>query len=512
MSLMLLLSACGTSEHIATSTDQTATEAKPASTSAPASPQQAPTPAPEPEEAIVEVIPGKAKPSELTIEPIPEQPPAAEPTPEPATTPSTEPAKSTASPATSSTAPVPVPKGPNDFVITTANKDATHPFFGKGFPMGFLINGAQGKAIVMERGKTYHLMVATDPMHDVYISTKDIGWGSTPYTEGVEGMYTYKGTITIKPSDSTPDTLYYSCRNHPFMGGVIHVVNPGQSVKIAKQPSAQATTSSATNQKVTVADVNQKIMFADMLLKSKTSQTVLNSHIPEAVALQDKAKTALQTAKDKLKSGDTNAAYKNADQAVVLLQQSSKLVPNESEIAHLKDLNKELLTSIEHFEASHKENFDRVKEERGAKAAVDYDRKQVDALKNSAKQAAAKGDYRHANQDLERAQRLITEALHSMLDKQTIVYDLNFKTAEDEYKYELKRFGGYEELIPIAVEQKKPNEGVKQLVDTYVKKGQKLHDMALQKAKEKDFPTAIAMLQDATLEVQRALRMMGVSQ
>jgi len=521
-SIILLLAGCGTSEQLksgseAQATTSAKTEPKPETSAKPK----------EVEEPVVEVIPGKAKPSELTVQPITEPPveQATEAgTSEPKSDvvePQTMPSGGNATQMPSAPGqlsgkkpgqPPPAAKGPNDFVITAEKKDSTHPYFGKGFPMGFVVNNVQGGDIVMERGKTYHLIVATDPMHDVYISTKDIGWGSTPYSDGVEGMYTYNGTITIKPTKSTPDTLYYSCRNHPYMGGTIHIVDPGQSVKVTKkaakpnkQPAAKATSYSA-------GDADQKIMFADMLFKSKNSQTVLKSQIPEAIVMHRKAETELQNAKDKRKSGDMNGAYKSADMAVELLQKSVKLVPNQSELSRLKDQNKEILQSIEHFEVSHKESYERIAKERGANAAVDYDKKQVDALKQSANQLANKGDYRHANQQLEKAQRLITEALHKMLDKQTIIYDLNFKSAEEEYNYELKRFKGYEELIPIAVEQKKPAEGAKKLMETYVKKGQKLHDMAVEKAKQGDFPTAIAMLLDATKEVRRGLTMIGVSQ
>jgi hypothetical protein len=99
-----------------------------------------------------------------------------------------------------------------------------------------------------------------------------------------------------------------------------------------------------------------------------------------------------------------------------------------------------------------------------------------------------------------------------MLNNQTIVYDLNFETAEEEYNYELKRFQGYEELVPIAIEQKKPAEGAKKLMESFVKKGQDLRDRAMQAAKDGDYPTAIAMLQDATKDVRRGLRMIGVMQ
>ncbi|WP_455366349.1 hypothetical protein [Kaarinaea lacus] len=474
------------------------------------------------EEPVVEVIPSQTgQEPELTVEPIA----APEPTEmEPETTkPATsEPAETIAKispaiteekPATESEAQIPVSTGPDHFVITAKKKDKTHPFYGKGHQMGFLVNNEQGKEIVLERGKTYRFDVATDPMHDVYISLKEIGWGSTPYSEGIEGMYTYKGTMTITPGENTPDYLFYSCRNHPYMGGKIHIVDPGQTVQIAKTTAAAgAVVSAAQDEQVSKADVNQKIMFADMLLKSKNSQSVLKSNISDAVELHKKAESELQSAKANLAAGKTADAYAQAESAIAMLKQSTKLVPNESALERLKHQYKELQASIKDFEASHKENYERTLKKQGKDAAVDYDKDQVVKLKASAEEASKKGDYVKANKDLEEAQHLITVALHKMLNEQTIVYDLNFETPQEEYEYELKRFQGYEELVPIAVEQKKPAEGARKLMESFVKKGQDLRDRAVQAAKDGDYPTAIAMLQDATKDVRRGLRMVGVMQ
>ncbi len=480
-------------------------------------------PAPEvKEEPVVEVIPGKPdQDEELKIEPI------AEPTPEAPVEDKAEPQVTEAAPVeevvkeaesapaadAAAAATVPVSTGPDHFVITAGKKDQSHPHFGKGHAMGFVVNNEQGKEIVLERGKTYRIDVATDPMHDVYISLKEIGWGSTPYSHGIEGQFTYKGTITIKPDDKTPDVLFYSCRNHPYMGGKIHIVNPGQTVEIVKKTAATTASVAATaNKQFTKADANQKIMFADMLLKSKNSQAVLKSNISGAIDLHKKAETDLNLARENLKTGKNEEAYKQADNAIVLLKKSIKLVPNESALEHMKVRHEELQVSIKDFEASHKDSYDRIAKKQGKDAAVDYDKNEVEKLKASATKSAKQGDYLKANQDLEKAQRMITVALHKMLNNQTIVYDLNFETAEEEYDYELKRFAGYEELIPIAVEQKKPAEGAKKLMESFLKKGQDLRDRAVNKAKSGDYPTAIAMLQDATKDVRRALRMIGVTQ
>ena len=413
----------------------------------------------------------------------------------------------------------PITKQPNHFVITVGKKDRRHPRFGEGNDMGFLINGVPGGTVVVERGKTYTFDVETNPKHDVYISKKPIGWGASAWSEGVEGAYIYQGAITFTPGNDAPDVLYYSCRNHPYMGGEIRIISPGEKIDIAKltQSTGAAATaaqsgSSANKPQITVAMVNQKLMFAGMLVNSTNSARVKASANDEAKQMQAKAEKLVDSAKQKLKAGDNQAAYSHAEEALKLLKAAADLVPNEEQLAAAKESHQELLASIHNFELSHKENYERMLKAGGKGAAVDYDKKQVAAIKEEARVLAEKADYVNANKKLEVAQHIITTAIQQMLNSQTIVYDLNFATPKDEFEYELKRYGGYEELIPIAVEQKRPNEGMKKLMETYVKKGQGMRDTAVKTAKAGDYPRAIAMMQDATEEIRRALRMLGVSQ
>jgi|GEM_PF-1354955 len=415
--------------------------------------------------------------------------------------------------------PIPTSTGPDHFVITVGEKDQRHPKFGEGHQMGFLINGVPGGAVVVERGKTYRFDVATDPKHDVYISTKSIGWGASTWSEGVEGAYIYEGTMTFTPSDSAPEVLYYSCRNHPHMGGEIHVINPGEKVDIAKltaasggAASSENTPAKASQPEVSVAMVNQKLMFADMLVNSAASSRVKASANDEAKQTQSKAEALVAQAKEQLKSGDNQGAYSNAEEGLALLKQAAQLVPSEEEIAVLRENYEELLHSVDNFKKSHEESYQRMLKAGGEASAVDYDKKQVALLTQDAQSLAEKNDFVNANKKLEHAQHIITAAIQQMLNSQTIVYDLNFESPQEEYEYELKRFGGYEELIPVAIEQKKPNEGTQKLMESFVEKGQKMRSIAMDTAKAGDYPRAIAMMQDATKEVRRALRMVGVMQ
>ena len=473
-----------------------------------------------PESSGAEVIEPEVTEQDIKIEPIPEAAPTAAVVSEAAGEDVVEIAKiddPTALDSTKPEKPIPTSTGDDHFVITVANKDQRHPKYGEGHQMGFLINGVPGGAVVVERGKPYRFQVATDPKHDVYLSTKSIGWGASPWSQGVEGAYIYEGTMTFTPPEDAPDVLYYSCRNHPHMGGEIHVINPGEKVDIAKLTdggvaSTQQAPVQSAKPEVSVAMVNQKLMFADMLVNSAASARVKASSNEEAKQKQLQAESLVTQAKDQLKAGNNQDAYANAEQSLALLKEAARLVPSEEEVAALKENYKELQHSIENFKKSHDENYQRMLKAGGEQSAVDYDKKQVASYMDEAQKSANNNDYVNANKKLEQAQHLITAAIQQMLNSQTIVYDLNFESPQEEYEYELKRFGGYEELIPVAVEQKKPNEGTKKLMESFVQKGQNMRNIAMETANAGDYPRAIAMLQDATKEIRRALRMVGVMQ
>jgi hypothetical protein len=127
-----------------------------------------------------------------------------------------------------------------DFTVTSATKDKTHPQYGKGSDTGFVVNGVQGGALVLVRGKTYTFDVETGVMHDFYLATKPVGWGAATLIKGVQGQFTYKGVVTFTPAAETPDTVYYACRNHKYMGGEIHIVNRGEEGKFTGVKSALA--------------------------------------------------------------------------------------------------------------------------------------------------------------------------------------------------------------------------------------------------------------------------------
>jgi hypothetical protein len=497
------------------------------------------TKAPEIPEPVVETMPRKEESAPIILEPIPEPAPAVAAEPEvdmsgegKATSEEIKQQKPSEVAKADSLAPkvaedtarsetessketLPQSTGPDHFVISIEEKNSSHPFFGKGHTMGFVVNGVQGKPLVLERGKTYRFDVRTNPKHDVYISRKAIGWGSAPYAEGVMGAYIYNGTMTFTPGKDTPDSLYYACRNHPYMGGVIHVVNPGESAEMSKSLGASAAPSKAVQVKAQVSEakVKQKIMFAEMMTKSQGAKRVMASQNAEAKQLLDDAKQSLEDSKAKMKAGALDEALGLADKAVKLVGSASRMVPSEEVMAEQAAQYKALLKEISDYEASHEQNYNRLlKAGNKPPKEAEYDKAAINKLKAEAAQLAEQKNYVKANALLQNVQHTLTVAIQKMLHSKTLVYDLNFETPKDEFEYEKRRFIGYEELIPVAIEAKKPAPGAIKLMESFLEKARKRRDEAEKKAADGAYPEAISMMQQATKTVRRALRMVGVSQ
>lgn len=406
------------------------------------------------------------------------------------------------------------------FVITVGEKGPSHPAYGKGSKLGFLLDNVPGKAIAIKRGESYEFEVKTNPLHDVYFSTSPLGWGGGTVTQGIAGQFTYKGMITVSPNDKTPDVIYYQCRNHSSMGGKVFIVDKGTPKVEIEQLLAHAYDSTAEGVKrdikqdagISDAKVKQKIAFADMMLMGRAAKRVTASEHSGAKDMLTSAQQKVTNARDFFTAGKKQAAIDSADEALRLVSAASKLVPSEEMLLEERNRYNDIMDALKNFQTSHKETYKRTLNQRGAEAAVDYDKERVSELVSEAESLAAKSQYKIATQYVQNAERIVTMAINDMLNEQTIVYDLNFETAEEEYEYELKRYVSYEELIPIAIEQKKPAPGAVTLMNTFVEKGRFQKGEAVKTAKAGDFPVAITMMRSATEQIRRALRIAGVTQ
>ena len=259
-------------------------------------------------------------------------------------------------------------------------------------------------------------------------------------------------------------------------------------------------------------ELKQKVSYARMMFMSKSSKRVAGSDNADAKGMLDDSKSKMERAKVALDGGDLATAQALIDDSMRLFNAASIMVPSEAVIAEQRKRYESLVKELEQSRVTHKENFDRMVKKDGKEAGIDYDAEQVEVLLVEAAKMAVEKDYDSAAATVDSANRMVNDATSTMLKDQTITYQLNIDTPEGEWAYELDRFLGYEELIPVAIENKKPNKGQMFLINRSVKKANEMADTARTTAAGGDYPKAIAQVMDATKQVRKALRMMGVKQ
>lgn len=494
----------------------------PPAAQAPAVKAPAPTPAPESGEDVVILPLDQPAPPPAEAAPLPapaaetammETAVGAEPAPmqeAPAPVPQAAPPAAPAVTMVKATPPAPrtvtADRVAREFTVTVEKKTASHPNYGRGHEIGFVVDGMQGKELVLTRGVTYVFHVRTDVKHDFYFTTSPRGRGAGTVADGVMGQFTYKGDVTFTPSASTPAVMYYECRNHAFMGGKIHIANAGDKVKIGGETVA-APQQAQKQRAVTASQVKQKLAFAEMMLNSSpTSKRVMAGGTAQAKQVLAQAKSKVEGAHAALSAGDNAGAMQAANEAVRLISEAGRLAPAEAG-QDFKPRYTELLDQVRSFDKSYRKNV-----EKGIrpKSGKELERARFDRLMKEAEGLADKGEYEEAVKRLESANDMMTAALGALLESRTVVYDKNFATPKEEYEFELARYDSYDELIPLAVEQRRPGPRTVDRMDKLSARAKEIHGEAVALAAKGDYKQGIMALQAATDKLRQALRLAGV--
>jgi tetratricopeptide (TPR) repeat protein len=401
-----------------------------------------------------------------------------------------------------------------DFNVVTATKDETHPFYDKGSKVGFVVNGVQGRTLILVRGKAYTFGINTPVMHDFYLSTSPVGWGTGTLTEGVAGNFTYKGVVTFRPTEETPDLVYYACRNHQYMGGTIHIVNAGEEDgEKDKFKEAQATPAAAPKKRPAPDknELQQKLSFAGMSINgSEAAKRISESSNEVAKAKYKDAQDKLAAANTAFDVGDMQEAKARFDEAMGLMAEATKLVPSEVMQQRAKAKIEELAQGLLTMEESFKQNYDELKKS-GVKNLPTLNSDTIHKMVDSARALAAQGLFDEANKILSGATREVTNTLNNLLSSKTMSYEMQFASPDKEYAYELERFNSLEALIPQAVEQRQPAETTVALMEAYVKKGKESRDQASADAQQKNFAAALENIKNGTKQMETALKLIGIN-
>lgn len=403
----------------------------------------------------------------------------------------------------------------SSFRIGLAQKDYTHPWFGIGHDDGFTLNGVQGGEIVLRRGHAYVFRVDSDPRHDFYLSSSDIGWGAGVINQGVKGNFTYSGEVTFTPGAGTQDVIYYQCQNHKAMGGRIFVVDAGARTGLNElharygAPGDLNLTARDATASVSAEDVAQKLSYAESVLASHPAQVLSGRAGSRASETLRDASNKIAQARMSHAAGADAEAMALTDAALRQLVSASQLVMADTRELESSRRFERQRQALRELRSIHAGSAQRIEKYQGRSAVVPYDSAEVERLQTQAAILVREGRHDEAIQALQQAQVLVNAAIGRMMAGAAPGL-AQVDTPKEEYGFEVNRYIGYAELIPVALAEKDLSSKRERQFYGHMRQAQGLRDAARVHAEDKDFAAASASMQAAVGQQRLALRVLGI--
>jgi len=263
-------------------------------------------------------------------------------------------------------------------------------------------------------------------------------------------------------------------------------------------------------------EVEQKEALVRRVLEdSPASRRIAGSSDAQARSFLAAAAEQHRNAVASIKSGDLKSASRLLDDAMWSAGRARQLVPDPSSRAIGDRVEyARVVASVQALRASYLRHLPRAQgAARGKGATVaerDADLERVDALIEDANSLANAESFAQAIRAVQHAEIGLVNGLTRLLGSSTLMYALKFETLQEEYAYELDRNRSYEELVPVALTERRPSSDVIRNVGRFVARNQTLREQAQSQALRKDFRTALRSLRAGTEQLQRALADTGI--
>jgi len=134
----------------------------------------------------------------------------------------------------------------------------------------------------------------------------------------------------------------------------------------------------------------------------------------------------------------------------------------------------------------------------------------ISALRGQAIRQADAESYDEAMSMLEEAYRLKVALIDEFSHETLIIYDLKFKTVQDEYQYMVNRAYHYLELVQVAMAQGVVEEQTQKLADKYLYSSMLNLETAEEFETQGQFSEGISMLDKSINQLSAVLKLLGV--
>ena len=254
--------------------------------------------------------------------------------------------------------------------------------------------------------------------------------------------------------------------------------------------------------------LQQRIGFVDKLLnESSAARQVQESDVAAAHDMRARAVDRYDDALRAFDAGDSAAVEAALSEAIKLMYAAANASQKKGVATEKSDRDyQNRRASVDALLVAHQ----RISKEKGQRNEHKELRQKIDAELATADKMLAASEPTQARRQLDGAYEQVKVAVEQLRDGDTLVRELKFDTAEDEYDYELDRNDTHQMLVTVLLQERLEDDRVRDRVTPLVATAKELRSVAESQASNKQFKEAIATLEQSTRELVKAIRGAGV--
>lgn len=253
--------------------------------------------------------------------------------------------------------------------------------------------------------------------------------------------------------------------------------------------------------------IEQKMRLVESLVNSPAAQASTDGGESETAALVlngrqllDQVREALATNKFDQATTALDEALRSATRASARLSSKRGMLSNSVQQTNYKNLAEQV--------ATYRNSIEDLAQQGSSEARSVAAR--ITALQSEAVKLAEMEKLGDANRKLADAYKLAVESISKLRAGQTVTMSLKFDTPVQEYDYERRRFQSSEILVDMMIGEGRSEGERRNMVNAFVREGKQLLGVATDQASGGDYKSAVAMMEKATAQLNRALQVMGV--
>ncbi len=255
--------------------------------------------------------------------------------------------------------------------------------------------------------------------------------------------------------------------------------------------------------------IEQKIRLVEMLINSPAARNAPYGREAEAAALVEHGQQAIDEARQALAAERFDEAGARLDEAIKFVSAASRRLSGSGttlpESAQRKNLQ-DLADQVAMYRAS---VYDMTRSGNNQGAARDL-LARIDALSAESQQLSNSGRFADASRAMAEAYKIAVEEISRLRAGEQVVMSLQFDTPAEEFAYEQRRYGSNEIMVEMMIGEGRAEGDRRRLVDRFVDEGRRLKGEADARARAGQYEDAIALMEQATGQLNRALQSMGV--